>query len=315
MNIVFVGANQFGYRCLEAIQAMPEMSVTGVVTNPETFSISYRPEGVKNVRHVDFYPFARAHDIPVFEMTGKMTDPVLLGQIKAWMPDLIVVVGWYHMVPRAIRDIAPVVGMHGSLLPDYSGGAPLVWAIINGETKTGITLFQMDQGVDSGPVIGQTEVPILFEDTIATLYAKIEDAGLKLLLENLPEIENGTAVYTTQDESRRRIMPQRSPEDGVIDWSWTAERVYNFIRAQTRPYPGAFTWLGDNKLTLWQASLYDDAEGCQWLDGGLVIPCGGGKAIYATAFSLDGEGVSPGELKVRFPEPGNLLVSKPVFQS
>jgi len=257
MRIVFVGASQFGLFCLERILSLPEIEVVGVITNPRKFSISYRPSGVVNVLHADFHPLAQQYGIPLWVMEGKMSDPNLIEQVRKWAPDFILVVGWYHMVPRAIRNIAPTAGLHASLLPDYSGGAPLVWAIINGEERTGITFFVMEDGVDSGPIVGQAEEPILFEDTIATLYARIEKAGLRLLLDNLPKIARQQATYTPQDERRRRIMPQRSPEDGIIDWRWPAYRIYNFIRAQTKPYPGAFTYLGQEKVTIWKASLPD----------------------------------------------------------
>jgi methionyl-tRNA formyltransferase len=202
-------------------------------------------------------------------MTGKMSDPDLIDQVKAWAPDFILVVGWYHMIPKAIRSIAPTAGLHASLLPDYSGGAPLVWAIINGEKKTGISFFVMEDGVDSGAIIGQAEEPITFEDTIATLYGRIEEAGLKLVETHLPKIADGTATYTVQDESQRRLVPQRSPEDGKIDWNQEALAIYNFVRAQTKPYPGAFTeGLSENgKLTLWAVRPVDltNAERTNWL--------------------------------------------------
>ena len=123
------------------------------------------------------------------------------------------------MIPKRWRELAPANGLHASLPPDYSGGAPLVWAMINGESRTGITLFQMDAGVDFGPIVGQKEEQILPSDTIATLYSRIEERGLELLQEVLPQLVHGTLKLKQQDENKRRIMPQRSPEDGLIDWN------------------------------------------------------------------------------------------------
>jgi methionyl-tRNA formyltransferase len=170
-----------------------------------------------------------------------MSDPLLIKTILKWKPDFILVVGWYHMVPKSIREIALTAGLHGSLLPDYSGGAPLVWAIINGESEAGITFFQFSDGVDNGHIIGQAKEMISFSDTIFTLYSRIEDKGLQLLKNHLPEIARGEAVFVEQDESKRTIFPQRGPEDGEIEWNQPAKNIYNFIRAQTKPYPGAFT--------------------------------------------------------------------------
>lgn len=251
MRIVFIGASKIGLKCLEAICQLPEVDVVGVVTSPEIFSISYQPNGVQNVLHADFPAFCGRQGIPFLVMEGKMRDPTIEAQIKAWSPQFILVVGWYHMIPRSIREIAPTGGLHASLLPDYSGGAPLVWAIINGEKMTGITFFQMDDGVDSGPIIAQHVEPILYEDTIGTLYGRIEAAAVQLLLDQLPKLSRGEAKLTHQDETKRRCMPQRNPEDGLVDWSWGANRLYDFVRAQTAPYPGAFTHFGGNKVILW----------------------------------------------------------------
>jgi methionyl-tRNA formyltransferase len=240
---------------------MPGMQVTGVVTAPETFRISYRPSGVRNVLHADVVGFARDHGIPFRQLKHGMGEEGLLDTVRGWQPEFMVAVGWYHLIPKRFLNLAPVGALHASLLPDYSGNAPLVWAIINGETRTGITFFLLDEGVDSGPMIAQAEEPILPDDTIATLYARIEDAGLGLLREWLPRVADGSASYTPQDHSKRRIMPARSPEDGEIDLKLPAKQLYNFIRAQSAPYPGAFLRTVDGKkLVIEKARLEDDVK-------------------------------------------------------
>jgi methionyl-tRNA formyltransferase len=253
MRIVFIGASRFGLRCLEALLSVPEAELMGIVIAPALFQISYRPEGVRNVLHADFGPIAHRLGKPVLELQDRMSAPSLVKQLRAFEPELFVVAGWYHKIPDEIRAIAPCVGLHASLLPDYSGGAPLVWAMIHGERETGITLFMMDSGMDSGPIVGQAREPILPEDTIATLYARIEEQGIALLREHLPRLAAGTATLQPQDDSRRRVFPQRGPEDGRIDWEWPARRVHDFVRAQTRPYPGAFTSVTGERLTVWRS--------------------------------------------------------------
>lgn len=255
MNLVFIGSSKFGLRCLSACLEMPELNVTGVVTSPQTFAISYRPSGVTNVLHADVAGLANSHAIPAQMLERSMNDTDLFETVAKWNPDIFLVAGWYHMVPKRWRELAPAYGLHASLLPDYSGGAPLVWAMINGETKTGISLFQMDDGVDSGPIAGQKEEPIHPDDTIATLYARIEERGLELLRDALPEIASGRLKLQLQDETKRRIVPQRSPEDGLIDWTKDAASIDRFIRAQTRPYPGAFTTLNGKPLHIWRTEL------------------------------------------------------------
>lgn len=250
-------STNIGLRCLEKVMTMPGFEVVGIVTNPAVFSISYQPQGVKNVLHVDFRPVAERLGIPIFIMERKMTEPDLIETIRGWNPDFIIVVGWYHMIPQAIRSLAPVAGLHASLLPDYSGGAPLVWAVVNGETRTGITFFMINEKVDNGDIIGQEEVSIYLNDSILILYSRIEEAALRLIEKYLPQFARGTARLIPQDERKRRILPQRCPDDGEIDWTHSALQIYNFIRAQTKPYPGAFTFCGGERLSVWEAKLFD----------------------------------------------------------
>ena len=155
MNLVFIGSSHFALRCLETCLALPEVQIVGIVTSPKKFSISYRPSGVTNVLHQDLVEFAHSHAIPIITLMCTMNEPGLLEKIIEWKPNAFLIAGWYHMIPKRWREVAPAYGLHASLLPDYSGGAPLVWAMINGEKKTCITLFQMDDGVDSGPIAGK----------------------------------------------------------------------------------------------------------------------------------------------------------------
>ena len=255
LNIVFVGSSNFGLKCLQACLELPQIEITGVVTAPRIFPISYRPSGVTNVLHADLAEFAQTNAIPVLTMQRKMDEAGLLDLVKQWQPQAFLVAGWYHMIPKKWRDLAPAYGLYASLLPDYSGGAPLVWAMINGETKTGITLFQMDDGVDSGPIAGQKEEPIYADDTIASLYSRIEQNGLALVKEILPSMASGELQLERQDEGQRRIMRQRAPEDGLIDWNQEAQCIDRFVRAQTRPYPGAFSKLNGKQMHIWSAKV------------------------------------------------------------
>ena len=266
----------------------------GVVTAPQVFKISYRPEGVTNILFADVACYATAHGWP-FAIVGPegMKPAILLQRVKSWRPDVIIVAGWYHMVPRAWREIAPAFGLHASLLPDYSGGAPLVWAIINGEKRTGISLFQLSDGVDNGPILGQAATEIGDDDTIATVYARIEDLGVELLRTHLPQLADGTAKLHIQDEAGRRLVPQRSPEDGLINWNWSAARVYNFIRAQTKPYPGAFADCGQKRLTIWRADMAGRRAGtlpgrARSSDGRVFVGCGEETEVEILEAAVDG---------------------------
>ena len=258
MNIVFIGASKFGLRCLDAIVKTDSCLIKGVITAKEKFKISYNSKGVKNVLHANFSSYCDKHNFECEEMKSNMKTNSLLNKVKKWKPDAFIVCGWYHIIPKFwIEEIAPAYGLHASLLPDYSGGAPLVWAMINGEKETGITLFQMDSGVDSGPILGQEKVSILPYYTIKDLYFQIEEAGIKLIKDQIPLISLGKHKLIPQDETKRRIFPQRSPEDGEIDWQWDIDKIKNFIKAQTKPYPGAFTIINNKKIILWDAEIYE----------------------------------------------------------
>jgi methionyl-tRNA formyltransferase len=234
--------------------------------------------------------------------------------VSKWNPEAFLVVGWYHMIPKRWRELAPAYGLHASLLPDYSGGAPLVWAMINGESETGITLFKMDSGVDSGPVVGQKSEPIWNDDTIATLYERIESRGIELIERYLPLLASGSVKLKFQDESKRRVVPQRGPEDGLINWNEKAVKISRFIRAQTHPYPGAFTLLNGKKLHIWQAevvegSVLKDDIGCVQRnvdDGSYSVVCYRNK-IMPKVVEYEGVNYEQGQLQQLFQGGGQVL--------
>ena len=294
MKIVFVGASKFGLHCLKAMICLPKCELVGCITVPQTFAISYRPQGVKNVLYADFKSYCDLNNLNCFVMTQGVNETLIFDYIQSLSPDMFIVVGWYHMLPKSWRDIAPAYGLHASLLPDYSGGSPLVWALINGETKTGITLFKLNEGVDSGEIVGQKHTEIFREDTIATLYQRIESFGVGLLLEELPRLIDGTAKHTSQDERERRVFPQRSPEDGQINWDHSAEQLYNFIRAQTKPYPGAFSMHGKNKIIILASRITNNEINLSLTSGEIknienkiIVGCGKG-SLEITEIALNG---------------------------
>jgi methionyl-tRNA formyltransferase len=255
MRIVFFGASDLGYRCCERLLEQGH-SVVGIFTMPGEFRISYSPgEPVRNVLHRDFSELAARFGVPVVTVDGRMRDHT--EALAALAPDLLVVIGWYYMIPAEMRQLAPrgCVGIHASLLPKYRGGAPLVWAIIKGESEAGVTLFHLGDGVDNGDIIAQRRFPIEADDTIREVLARAASASIALTEEFVPRIGDGTAPRVPQDASQATHVPQRKPQDGLIDWSWEPDRIRNFIRAQTKPYPGAFTYVGGKKVTIWSADV------------------------------------------------------------
>jgi methionyl-tRNA formyltransferase len=207
-------------------------------------------------------PIAEKYNIPFYEvdaLPGKRIGDYY-DIIKEIEPDLILVMGWYYMVPRRIRELARhgAWGIHASLLPKYAGGAPLVWAMINGEKETGITLFRLGDGVDDGDIIEQKSFVIEFEDTIKEVYEKANEAAKDILVKSLGQIER--IMPKPQVESQIEIYPQRRPEDGEIDLKKTALEIYNFVRAQSSPYPGAFIKTVDGKRLVIEKARVGDPE-------------------------------------------------------
>jgi len=256
MKIVFFGCTKFSEELLTHL-LKNKVDVKAIFSIPEYFNISYSKKKVKNSNFFDLKPIAQKSKIPFYEIDsveGKKTKDYY-DVIKNIKPDVILVLGWYYMVPKSIRLIPKygAWGIHASLLPDYAGGAPLVWAIINGEKKTGVTLFRMESGVDDGDIISQTEFLIEDNDTIKEVYEKATKSSKKIL--NNVLTSDSEPEFIKQDKSKIKIYPQRSPEDGLIDWDWDSLRIKNFIRAQSKPYPGAFTIINNKKVIIYDAKI------------------------------------------------------------
>ena len=147
---------------------------------------------------------------------------------------------------------------HDSLLPNYRGFAPTNWAIINGETETGVTLFYIAEEVDAGPIVDQLKTPISLDDTIQMVDKRVIALYEKIIEKNLPLLEAGTAKATPQDEALAKFCCKRVPSDGLIDWRLSAFQIHNLIRATSQPFPGAFSFLNGVKMIIWSAQVAQD---------------------------------------------------------
>lgn len=263
MKCVFMLASAFGLQCFEEVRNIKEVETAGVVTPKEKYELKYGggcSKEMENPVYHDLCTLCEKTESPLFIME-KMNSKETVHRIAQWQPDLIIVSGWYHMIGEEILQIPSkgVIGLHSSLLPKYRGGAPLVWQMINGEEFAGISLFYINsvtEGVDSGDIIGQRKVKIEENDTIGTLYQKVGENGIGLLKENIPLIARGCAPRKKQTElSDQDIFPQRSPADGEINWAKTSRQIYDFVRAQTKPYPGAFAYQNAKKVMIWSCEV------------------------------------------------------------
>ena len=244
MRVVFMGTPAFAVPSLEAL-ANSDHEVVGVVTQPD------RPKGRgQAVVPCPVKELALAKGLPVSQ-PEKVKSPDFLRQLSDWKPDVIAVTAFGRFLPKAILDLPPMgcVNVHGSLLPAYRGAAPIQWALIHGDTETGITTMLMDEGMDTGAVLLQQTVPIEPEDTALELGARMAQAGGALLVETLTRLAAQTVVPREQDHSRATVAPLLTKEDGVIDWTQSATEIANRIRGLS-PWPGSYTFHHEHRLII-----------------------------------------------------------------
>ncbi|CAG9417477.1 bifunctional UDP-4-amino-4-deoxy-L-arabinose formyltransferase/UDP-glucuronic acid oxidase ArnA [Providencia alcalifaciens] len=201
-------------------------------------------------------------ELPVFAPEN-VNHPLWIERIREMKPDVIFSFYYRDMLSEELLALAPkgAFNLHGSLLPKYRGRAPINWALLNGESETGVTLHKMVAKADAGDIVAQEKVAITDTDTALTLHAKVREAAEVLLDKTLPLIEAGSYKTVAQDESQASYFGRRCADDGQIDWSRSAKEISCLIRAVTEPYPGAFTYLGARKMVVWRARVLDDNQG------------------------------------------------------
>ena len=216
---------------------------------------THKDDPGENVWFDSVAELAAAHGIPVFA-PDDINHPLWARKIGELRPDVLFSFYYRKMIKKAILDIPPqgCFNLHGSLLPRYRGRCPINWVLVNGESETGVTLHCMTPRPDDGDIVGQKGIPIDDDDTARTLCDKAARAAAVLLDETLPQIRDNTAVAAPQDHAKATYYGGRRPEDGHIDWSRTATQVRDLVRAVTRPYPGAFSHLANQKCIFWTVS-------------------------------------------------------------
>ncbi|MDH4081668.1 MAG: methionyl-tRNA formyltransferase [Nitrospira sp.] len=247
MRIVFMGTPEFAVPSLEALLKSDDQ-VVGIVTQPD------RPKG----RGQQLTPspvklIAQREGIQILQPV-KMKAPEFLEPLTAWKPDLIAVTAFGRILHPGILSLPPrgCVNVHGSLLPKYRGAAPVQWAVINGETETGITTMLMDEGMDTGPMLLQERLMIMHDDTAGTLAPRLAELGGRLLVETIAQLKAGTLTSKKQDNAQATMAPLLKKEDGLIDWTMKAPALANRVRGLS-PWPGAYTFSGEERWNIWKA--------------------------------------------------------------
>jgi methionyl-tRNA formyltransferase len=275
-RIIVFGYHDLGLACLQELLDQGA-NVVAVVT--------HRDDPGETIWFGSVAALAASRDIPVHTPDDPNV-PAFVEEVRGLRPDLIFSFYYRRLLSPALLAIPRLgaINLHGSLLPKYRGRAPINWALVHGETTTGVTLHHMDARADHGDIIAQRAVPIAIEDTALTLSRKITAAARALLAEVYPLIASGRAPRTPQDHAAATKFRRRTPEDGFADWSRSAWQIYNLIRAVTHPFPGAFTFWNGQRVFLWSA-LPPGTQACEEPPGtilgvgesrGLIVATGQG---------------------------------------
>ena len=252
MNLIFLGTPSFAVPTLDAVVAAGHR-VLSVYTQPD------RPKGRGG--QLALSPVKEAAlrlNLPV-EQPERVRRPEIVEKLRAVNPEVMVIVGYGQIIPQSIIDIPPrgIINVHASLLPKYRGAAPIQWAIANGETRTGVTTMRIDAGLDTGDMLLKWETEIGAEENALELGPRLARAGADLLVETLARIETGTITPEKQDNSDATLAPILKKEDGLIDWNWSAAKIFNRTRGFL-PWPGAYSHFRGQMFHIWRSRVADE---------------------------------------------------------
>ena len=294
-----------GVRCLKVLLA-GGVDVALVVTHQDSAG--------ENIWFASVAQLCRMEGI-AFITPPDANSPELLAQVQAARPDLMFSFYYRHMLPAALLALAPAFNMHGSLLPQFRGRAPVNWAVLHGARETGASLHEMTVKPDAGAIVAQAAVPILPDDTAHEVFGKVTVAAEQALWRVLPALLDGSAPRTPNDLREGGYFSGRKPEDGRIDWSQPARQVYDLHRAVAPPYPGAFTDVAGRRYLIERASLSrpDGGKlhsklppGLAVVDNCIVGVCGDGRMLAISSLLADGAPITPEQLQQRLADPANI---------
>lgn len=271
MKVAFCTCVQIGLSCIEEILSMGfELALLITLHDHKARKKSGR---------VYLDEIADHHRIPLLKI-NHIDDPEVIGALKTHDIDWLFIIGWSQIAGKKVIETPNLgaIGAHPTLLPEGRGRAAIPWAILKGLDKTGVTFFKMDEGVDTGDILLQKEIPINKTETATTLYDKVNQAHIALVGRCMHSIKEGELEGQPQDESAATYWPGRKPEDGRITDDMTVEEVDRLVRATTRPYPGAFVEREGEKIIIWSGTTTVDEHAI------MNISCRDG-VYYATQIS------------------------------
>lgn len=289
MRIVFMGTPDFSVPTLEALVAS-EHEVVGVVTQPD------KPKGRgKEIHMSPVKECALQHNIPVYQPV-RARDEAFVDEMRALNPDVMVVIAFGQILPKSLLELPKYgcVNIHASLLPKYRGAAPIQWAVINGDEKTGITTMMMDVEMDTGDMLEKTVVKLDPEETGGSLFDRLSLLGGDLILSTLSKLEKGEITPVPQDHEKATYVKKISKSMGDIDWTMDAVSIERLVRG-LNPWPSAFTRWNGKMLKIWEAKVLPDPDvklPCGSVisasDEGLKIQTGAG-VLCVTSLQLEGK--------------------------
>jgi methionyl-tRNA formyltransferase len=270
MRIVSFGFQTWGYRTLQALIDLNHDVVLAVTHQASE-------QAYKAIWSSSVEELAHARGIPV-HLTEKV-DAETIDLVKRAEPDVIVVNSWYTRMPPELYSLPPhgTLNLHDSLLPKFTGFSPVLWALISGESESGLTVHRMDDGLDTGDILVQKSLPIGPTDTGTELVIRAMELIPAALAEALSALESGTAVWRPQNKVERTYFHKRSRRDSLIDWSWPAEDLERFVRALSEPYPRAFTFYRGERIEVLNARISEARYG--GTPGRVIVQEGGGAVV------------------------------------